>query len=171
MISILDCLFPEDSENNIVEYEDYPEYSEDPEPKIVEYEDWTKFLEGSGDFALEDFVGPRMGFEVITEEEECKGHMKMMHVTAELSRSLDPELEEMRSMKTTRLERKRYFNLSRKVLRNDRKLLHLEVNGNCCWQLYSEANFKGDTFGAYLGFHGLPEFNPKSMKKVSCELM
>lgn len=138
----------------------------------MEYEDLDLEGSGSGDFELlDDLVAPRMSFDVNFEENECSGHLNMIHVTTELSRSMDPDLEEMRSMKTTQLERKRYFNLSRKVLRHNRKLIHVEVNGNCCWQLYSEAYFKGQTFGAYLGFYGLPDFTPKSMKKVSCEAL
>jgi hypothetical protein len=83
---------------------------------------------------------------------------------------MDP-LAELRSMKTIRLKRKRYPNLTRRILRQDRKLIHVESNGNCCWEFHEDVNFLG--FGESLrgGFTGLPRREPKSVKQVSCDLI
>ena len=52
-----------------------------------------------------------------------------------------------------------------------------QVTGDCCWKIYSEAKFKGEsnelknldfqTFG-FRGIPGFPQFQVNSLKKVPC---
>jgi hypothetical protein len=84
---------------------------------------------------------------------------------------MDPLLE-LRSMKTVKLKGKRYKNLSRRILTNDRKLIHVESNGNCCWGFFHEdVNFRGFRESLPSGFFGLPRREPKSVKQISCDLL
>jgi hypothetical protein len=83
---------------------------------------------------------------------------------------MDPLLE-LKSMKTVKLKGKLYKNLTRRVLTNDRKLIHVESNGNCCWGFFHEdLNFRGFRESLPRGFFGLPRREPKSVKQISCDL-
>ena len=64
----------------------------------------------------------------------------------------------------------RYSNLPRRILRS-RKLLHIENNGDCCWQFNSSPKFRGDLEYAKIGFSGLPRRSPKSIRRVLCDIV
>ena len=64
----------------------------------------------------------------------------------------------------------RYSNLPRRILRS-RKLLHIENNGDCCWQFNSSPKFRGDLEYAKIGFSGLPKRSPKSIRRVLCDIV
>ena len=49
------------------------------------------------------------------------------------------------------------------------------VNGDCCWELYSEKFYKGDTqilspklTSGFAGIKGFPKYKAKSLKKMEC---
>ena len=62
----------------------------------------------------------------------------------------------------------RYFNLQHRILRNGRKLLHVENVGDCCYHLNSQPFFRGDSEPATPGFAGLPRRLPQSIKNIDC---
>ena len=62
----------------------------------------------------------------------------------------------------------RYFNLQHRILRNGRKLLHVENVGDCCYHLNSQPFFRGDSDPATPGFAGLPRRLPQSIKNIDC---
>ena len=64
----------------------------------------------------------------------------------------------------------RYSNLPRRILRS-RKLLHVENNGDCCWQFNSAPKFRGNLEYAKIGFSGLPKRSPKSIRRVLCDIV
>ena len=71
-------------------------------------------------------------------------------------------------MKRIRLTGLRYANLRKGLLRN-RNLIYMESNGNCCWQVFDRKRFRGRRENIPLGFEGLPEREPKSIRRVECD--
>jgi hypothetical protein len=74
-------------------------------------------------------------------------------------------------MKTIKLTGYKYPNLPRRILRNHQQLIHVESNGNCCWEFYDDVNFQGFGESFKGGFTGLPRREPKSVKQISCDLL
>ena len=90
--------------------------------------------------------------------QDCSGKMTLIHTKS--SKSED--------VKTVRLSGKEYPNLPRGILRNQRKLIHAQNVGDCCWEFYSKKRFRGEVQKVNLGFDSLPQFPPKSLKKIEC---
>merc|ERR1712049_60244 len=96
----------------------------------------------------------------IAPEFHCAGILTLMH--------LDPS-QGLGSMKTSRLQGPIYFNIQRRILQNNRKILHLKVDGNCCWKLHTRQNFRGRAEYFHPGHEGTFEsFQPKSIKRILC---
>lgn len=128
------------------------------------------------DLDTEEVNAPRFGggggvidFET---ESTCSGSVTIVHTVAysgnrETGES-DPTTE-LRRMRTAKLRRQRYPNLFRRFLSDERKVLHIETSGNCCWKIHYSANFRGQGEFLRVGYSGLPNNRvPKSLKKVSC---
>jgi len=135
------------------------------------------YLTATGDNTLEiqvqeDQVQGRFGGGIFDfdSQHSCGGSLTMIHTALYQSRGLNPALEELQSMKTARLTGKRYFNLPRRILKN-RKLLHIENVGDCCWQFNSQPRFRGVIEYAKTGFAGLPRRTPKSAGRILCDLV
>jgi len=92
---------------------------------------------------------------LLRSEDQCSGSLTMMHYGAET----DSEF------KRTRMTGKSYQNL--KILQK-RILIKIETEGNCCWKLYSEVNFRGREQEAEPGYSNTPDLHPKSVQRVSC---
>ena len=74
--------------------------------------------------------------------------------------------------------------LEKKLVRNYSKLSDVmdvensyafTVDGNCCWEVYSEEKMKGDSTklvpkltSGFAGIPGFPTFKANSLKKISC---
>ena len=62
----------------------------------------------------------------------------------------------------------RYPNTKVGILHN-RKILHLEANGNCCWAFFKNPHFRGSKETIGIGFRGnLLSRTPNSIKQISC---
>ena len=51
---------------------------------------------------------------------------------------------------------------------NPKNVYAYTVTGNCCWEVYGEEKYKGESHKLKLGFGGIPDypkFNSKSMKR------
>ena len=72
---------------------------------------------------------------------------------------------EFNEFKRTRMAGNLYRNL--KIL-NDRSVVKIETEGNCCWKIHSEIGFRGQVQIVQPGYNESPEIQPKSTKKVSC---
>ena len=95
----------------------------------------------------------------VQRQDLCSGSLMVIHS------SFDPSpLARMRSSKANRFTREKYFS----ILRNNRRVLHVESHGTCCWSFFSRPHFSGENFSIGIGFSGVPHFNPRSLKKVSC---
>ena len=96
----------------------------------------------------------------VAPEFHCAGTLTLMH--------LDPS-QGLGSMKTSRLQGPIYFNIQRRILQSNRKILHLKVDGNCCWKLHTRQNFRGRAEYFHPGHEGTFEsFQPKSIKRILC---
>merc|ERR1712062_157135 len=91
----------------------------------------------------------------------CQGSLTIMH-TDEFS---EFDLNDLKSHRLTAL---RYRRLQDGLLKN-RKVIHMESNGNCCWRVFEQKRFRGRAENIPLGFEGLPQHEPKSIKKVECD--
>ena len=78
----------------------------------------------------------------------------------------------LRSMKTSRLQGPVFYNIRRRILRN-RRILHLRVDGNCCWKLHAIQNFRGAVQYLKPGHEASYEgsFQPSSIKRVLCSTL
>ena len=50
----------------------------------------------------------------------------------------------------------------------DRDVLHIGVDGNCCWSMYDKSLFRGEIQFLPLGFAGSPKVDTMSLKKQPC---
>ena len=91
----------------------------------------------------------------------CQGSLTIMH-TDQFS---EFDLNDLKSHRLTAL---RYKRLQDGLLKN-RKVIHMESNGNCCWRVFEQKRFRGRAENIPLGFEGLPQHEPKSIKKVECD--
>ena len=135
------------------EKEDEIDYVDDYE---VENDDKEEKDEKEDDY-FDDFdFGIRAVIDVKENEVECKGHLQIIHT----------KLSEI-NVRTAHLKRKKFPNVDRGVLEN-RKLLNVRSIGNCCWAFFEKIAFKGEKEVITIGFEGLPQRRPKSIKRVSC---
>ena len=63
---------------------------------------------------------------------------------------------------------KGYKNLTRKLLKRHRAVVKMDVEGTCCWQVYSNIYFAGGKQDIDAGFKGGPELPIKSAKSQNC---
>ena len=70
---------------------------------------------------------------------------------------------------TLRSKVKGYKNLTRKLLKRNCVVLKMDVEGTCCWQVYSNIFFAGDQQELDVGFKGEPDFAIKSVKSQNCK--
>ena len=91
----------------------------------------------------------------------CQGSLTVMHT----NQSFALDLNDLKSYRLTGL---RYKDLQRGLLRN-RQVIHTASNGNCCWRVFERKRYRGTAENIPLGFEGLPQHEPKSMKKVECD--
>ena len=116
----------------------------------------------------EDFTAPRFGggaIDNLMTARSCSGHLTLSHTIAGPDSSL-----ELRSLKRSVLRNKKSFpNLSRGLLRPNRKLIGVETTGNCCWKLSSMPFHRGRSEQIGPGFQGLPQIPIKSIKLSPCD--
>ena len=91
----------------------------------------------------------------------CQGSLTVMHT----NKFSEFDLNDLKSYRLTAL---RYPRLQDGLLKN-RKVIHMESNGNCCWRVFEQKRFRGRAENIPLGFEGLPQHEPKSIKKVECD--
>ena len=72
------------------------------------------------------------------------------------------------TISTLHSKRKGYKNLTRKLLKRNRVVLKMDVEGTCCWQVYSNIYFAGGKQDIDAGFKGGPELPIKSAKSQNC---
>ena len=83
--------------------------------------------------------------------------------------------------KDGRKKEKRNWGVLKKEIEKDERLLKkffepqtayaTTVDGDCCWEVYSEKFFKGESTKLRSGFSGIPnypQFYPGSLKQVDC---
>ena len=106
----------------------------------------------------EEVIVGRNVFDVLdNESQQCEGSLTLIHL----------HNSDLSDMKRIRLSGFKYSNLRKGLLRN-RNLIYMESNGNCCWQVFNRKRFRGRRENIPLGFEGLPEHEPKSIKRVEC---
>ncbi len=49
-------------------------------------------------------------------------------------------------------------------------VLEMVVNGDCCWILWPQNNYRGNYYYLYKGFKGVPTFEIHSMIKAECPI-
>ena len=64
---------------------------------------------------------------------------------------------------------KGYKNLTRKLLKRHRAVVKMDVEGTCCWQVYSNIYFAGEKQDFNVGFKGEPYLPIKSAKSLKCK--
>lgn len=66
--------------------------------------------------------------------------------------------------------RNSYLNIQRGFPSMKRNIvIHFEVIGNCCWELYAKRRFKGGKQVVYPGGNPIfPDFKPVSLKRLEC---
>ena len=70
---------------------------------------------------------------------------------------------------STLSNRKRgYKNMTRHRFRKNRAILKVELEGNCCWKIFSDIFFSGESQNLGEGFNGNPDFPIKSAKSKTC---
>ena len=68
-----------------------------------------------------------------------------------------------------KLRKRKYEDLTEYF--NPKNVYAYTVEGDCCWKIYTAADFEEDSAKLKHGFHGIPgypKFNVNSMKKVKC---
>ena len=58
--------------------------------------------------------------------------------------------------------------MTRHRFRKNRVILKVELEGNCCWKIFSDIFFSGESQNLDEGFTGSPEFPIKSAKSKKC---
>ena len=91
--------------------------------------------------------------------------MKIYHY----NRSKTPSFSDLK-ISTLHSKSKGYKNLTRKLLKRNRVVLKMVVEGTSCWQVYSNIFFAGEKQDLDVGFKGEPEFAIKSAKSQNCNL-
>ena len=64
--------------------------------------------------------------------------------------------------------RKGYRNLTRKLLKRNHVVVKVEVEGTCCWKVYSDTFFAGQRQNLKEGYQGDLDFTIKSAKIENC---
>ena len=90
--------------------------------------------------------------------------MKIYHY----DQSKTPSFSDLK-ISTLHSKRKGYKNLTRKLLKGNRVILKMDVEGTCCWEIYSNIFFAGKKQELDAGFNGKPELAIKSAKSQSCK--
>ena len=109
-----------------------------------------------------DDVDPRLLLSNRGSEFHCEGELTLLHWNPASG---------MSSLKTSRLKGKYFLDTGRRLLRY-RQVLHVRVDGTCCWKLHSRRNFRGSFQSLTVGQDGPFEaFNPLSIKKVTCSTL
>ena len=105
---------------------------------------------------VENFLGGGLGTKLAKQEFECS--LELTH---------GPYKDTLSSLKTVQFGgyRKMYRRL--KKLEN-RKVLHIQAQGNCCWEIYQKAFFTGDIHHVEPGNSVYPVHQPRAIKKVCC---
>ena len=92
---------------------------------------------------------------------ECVGALFITH----------SNINSLSNYKTARLyDKKEYPNLRRgfKIFKQN-VIIHLESEGNCCWELYNRKRFRGtDKQDITPGISFYPDFQPRSIRKRNC---
>ena len=97
----------------------------------------------------------------IDSESRCRGSLTIAHV------------DENQNIKYINLEgrKTRYPNIRRgfEILR-DTEILHVQLSGDCCWELYSRRHFTGHKRKILPGEEGMItlDFQPISLKRMEC---
>ena len=63
------------------------------------------------------------------------------------------------------LSGKEYHNLE--VL-NGRVIINIENTGRCCWELFDDSDFYGESQELYTRYNKAPNLHPKSIRKITC---
>ena len=134
------------------------------------------FSEEENDVEDEENIVMKSLADNLPSEFSCDGSLTLVHTMAFNSKPKSGTennypIEELRSMKTVRLSSQKYPDLGRRILTDDRKLIHIESTGNCCWQFSSSQYFRGLAEFANIGYKGLPHREVKSIKQISCDLV
>ena len=114
-----------------------------PEENINEEED-----EDDGELHIfDDFARP---------EDECSGSLAVLHT---------PKRIDFNKLRTLRLTRQSYRRLQKL---QKRQIIQVEVQGDCCWEIYARNFFKGNSQILDGGFRSVPHMPLKSVKRVDC---
>ena len=73
------------------------------------------------------------------------------------------------TISTLHSKRKGYKNMTRKLLKRNRVVFKMDVEGTCCWQVFSNIFFAGQKQDLDVGFKGEPKFAIKSAKSLNCK--
>ena len=106
------------------------------------------------------FINNSLFLETLNSESECTGSLTIAHE------------DDRRNIHYLSLvgHRTQYPNIKRgfRILRRN-IISHLEVFGNCCWELYPDRKFRGKKQIISPGGDIIyPDFPPTSIKKVHC---
>ena len=86
---------------------------------------------------------------------ECSGSLLVYH---------GPKQRTLESLKTLRLVGKGYSRIGARKLRR-RTVLHVEAEGNCCWELWSKRGYNGDSKVVSSGYIAHVDFHPISIRQ------
>ena len=113
------------------------------------------------------------------DEEETRANFGLFGLTTQMPNSecvgalfiTHSNIDSLSNYKRARLyDKKEYPNLRRGFnIFKQNIIIHLESEGNCCWELYSRKRFRGtDKQDIIPGISFYPDFQPRSIRKKNC---
>ena len=86
----------------------------------------------------------------------CMGSLKITHY----NRSAQTDY------RITKLPKRAYKNLTKRLLRRNREVAFVQATGTCCWHMFSDIHFVGEKQHISSGNQYRPTLNIKSLKAV-----
>lgn len=162
-LTILDCFF---QVMNILA--DHHCGFEGVDPRVLcEMPDEDDFgdEDGGEDYDDEGLIA-RDGFTENLSRAGCVGSLTIYHSEKKVAFTgeVEEENETLETLKVLKLKGAKYYNLSKRHLRS-RKVHEIQVDGNCCWMIYSKPKFLGRGQILEPGFARSPDHHPTSIKR------
>ena len=91
----------------------------------------------------------------------CSGYLIVFHYK-------QSESDQMSSVRKSTLGGKSYKNLTNGLLKGGRVVMKVQSEGECCWDIFSNIRFHGESQVIQPGYDDIPNFTPKSIKRRNC---
>jgi len=93
----------------------------------------------------------------------CSGSITIIHYDRVGSQQGNP----LKDLKALKLRGKSYKRLTGR-LTNNREVIRIKSEGNCCWKLFSQTGHRGEVEMIHQGFDSRPGISIKSASRTSC---